>query len=67
MTGRFVPGYWKGNKFIYDKKSETGMVLKAGWVNGRHMLQKATDSVDRQKERIIEKMLEAELKKIFNV
>jgi hypothetical protein len=31
------------------------------------MLQKATDSVDRQKERIIEKMLEAELKKIFNV
>ena len=65
--GRFIPGYWSGKQFIYDPNSKTGMVLKASFVNGIHMLEKSTDSVDRQKERIIEKMLEAELKKIFNV
>ena len=33
---RFVPGYWVGEKFIYDKSAEGGMVLKQKWIEGRH-------------------------------
>lgn len=66
QPGRFIPGYWNGNQFIYDEDSNTGMVLKASWVNGVHMLEKASQSVDTQKEKIIEKMLEKELRKLFD-
>lgn len=33
---RFVPGYWSGDKFVYDSNSKTGMVLKQQWVPGSH-------------------------------
>lgn len=31
---RWVPGYWQGDRFIYDPKAETGMLLKQHWVDG---------------------------------
>lgn len=64
--GRFVPGYWKGNEFVYVKGAKTGMVLKASWVKGRFMLTKSEQMIERKKDKIIEKMLEDELKKVFS-
>ncbi len=46
---RFVPGYWEGDRFIYDRSAEGGMVLKQKWVEGRHYFDSAL--------RILEKML----------
>lgn len=34
--GRFIPGYWEGDRFVYDKDADGGMVLKAEWVEGKH-------------------------------
>lgn len=31
---RFVPGRWNGQRFEYDPKAKTGMMLKAKWVEG---------------------------------
>ncbi len=64
--GRFIPGYWVGKEFVYDKNSDEGMVLKARWVEGAHMLTKAEMELERKKDRMIEKMLEQELRKLFN-
>lgn len=38
---RFVPGYWEGDRFIYDKNAESGMVLKQKWVEGKHYFESA--------------------------
>lgn len=33
---RWVPGYWNGKKFVYDKTAKTGMLLKQHFVEGSH-------------------------------
>jgi len=33
---RWVPGYWEGDRFVYDPDAETGMLLKQQWVEGSH-------------------------------
>lgn len=37
---RWVPGYWKNGRFNYDPESETGIMLKARFVPGSHMVSK---------------------------
>lgn len=46
---RFVPGYWSGDRFIYDPSAEGGMVLTQKWVAGKHYWDSAL--------RILEKLL----------
>jgi hypothetical protein len=36
QLARWVPGYWRGGEFVYDKGAKTGMLLKAKWVEGSH-------------------------------
>ncbi|MCD8206691.1 MAG: HK97 gp10 family phage protein [Bacteroidales bacterium] len=36
QPGRFIPGYWEGNRFVYEPGYPGGMVLKADRVDGRH-------------------------------
>lgn len=38
---RFVPGYWDGDRFIYDPSADGGMVLKQKWVAGKHYFESA--------------------------
>nr|DAP07806.1 MAG TPA: type I neck protein [Caudoviricetes sp.] len=69
--GKFIPGYWDGNKFIYVEKAKEkgfkgGMVLRVSWVKGRFMLTKAEQMVDSKKEQIIEKMLLEKLNEVFS-
>ena len=46
---RFVPGYWSGDRFVYDPDAKGGMVLKQQWVEGNPYWESAL--------RILEKML----------
>ncbi len=32
---RFVPGYFEGNKFVYDRSAKGGMILKQKWIDGK--------------------------------
>ena len=54
---RFVPGYWDGDRFIYDPSADGGMVLKQHWVEGKHYW----DSALRIMERIYPELLERKL------
>ncbi len=57
QPGRFIPGYWKSDRFVYDPDAEGGMVLKQGWVKGRYMLTISTQEIDQQAPAILEKKL----------
>ena len=57
QSGRWVPGEWQGDRFIYDPSAETGMYLKQKWVPGAHYWESALRII----ERIYPKLLEAKL------
>lgn len=65
QPGRFIPGYWKGDEFIYDKNAEGGMVLKASWVEGKHYFDAALKVFAPVFEKSFEKKLEQWLAKYF--
>lgn len=44
-VGKFVPGYWSGNTFIYKKYCGTGMVLKKPFVKGSHYMERAMNQI----------------------
>lgn len=54
---RWVPGYWSGDRFIYDPGADTGMLLKQKWVEGKHYWESALRILDR----IYPDLLEAKL------
>lgn len=60
--GRFIPGYWKGNHFVYDPNADGGMVLKAEWVEGKHYFDSAVHII----EKMLPGLLEAKLEKWLN-
>ena len=57
VARRWVPGYWDGDRFIYDRTAESGMVLKQHWVEGKHYWESALRILDR----IYPELLEAKL------
>lgn len=57
VAQRFVPGYWDGDRFIYDPAAKGGMVLKQKWVEGKHYW----DSALRILDKIYPDLLEAKL------
>ncbi len=54
---RFVPGYWQGDRFTYDKSADGGMVLKYHLVEGKHYFEGALHALDR----IFPELLDAKL------
>ena len=54
---RFVPGYWEGDRFIYDPAAKGGMMLKQHWVEGKHYF----DSALRIYNKIFQASLEVKL------
>lgn len=67
QPGRFIPGHWEGERFIYDPEAKSGMVLKNSWVKGRFMLTISTQELERQAPAILEKKLYKFLKGCFDV
>lgn len=63
---RFVPGYWQGDKFIYDPSAKSGMVLKAKYVQGRHFYEKAMETLDKIYPPMAEKMLQRWIDEYFS-
>ena len=64
--GRFIPGYWESDRFVYDPDAEGGMVLKKNWVKGRYMLTISTQELEQQAPKILEKKLYKFLKGCFD-
>lgn len=64
--GRFIPGYWESDRFVYDPDAEGGMVLKKNWVKGRYMLTISTQELEQQAPKILEKKLYLFLKGCFD-
>jgi len=47
VAQRWVPGYWQGDRFIYDPSADTGMLLKQHWVEGKHYWDSALRILDQ--------------------
>lgn len=57
QSGRWVPGHWEGDRFIYEPGADTGMYLKQKWVPAKHYF----DSALKQFETIYQASFEAKL------
>ena len=47
VNTRFVPGYWKGDRFIYDPGANTGMILKQKFIEGSHYFDHAIEDIEK--------------------
>ena len=45
QPGRFIPGSWKGDRFVYKPGAKTGMVLKKSYVPGKKFVEKSIEQV----------------------
>lgn len=62
---RFVPGYWNGNRFVYDRSAKGGMVLKYDWVEGIHFWEAALHAMERIFPAALEARLQAWMDQYF--
>lgn len=46
QVGRFIPGVWNGDKFNYNPKAKTGMVLKQPYVKGQKFVEKSIRQIE---------------------
>lgn len=65
QAGRFVPGYWNGDRFIYDPKADTGMYLKQKWIPGSHYWDQALRILDKMYPKLIEAKIDQWLNEYF--
>lgn len=65
QPGRFIPGYWNGDEFVYQPGASTGMVLKASWVPGAHYWDSALNIMDRLMPQFLERKLQGWLDSYF--
>lgn len=64
---RFVPGYWEGDRFIYDPSAKGGMMLKQHWVDGKPYWDKALRTLEINYPEMLEKKLQEWLDKYFGI
>ena len=65
--GRFIPGTWTGDKkFRYDPSADTGMVLKASWVEGKHYIESAVTVMEKLFPQALERFIDNWLKSYFS-
>jgi len=62
---RWVPGYWEGDRFVYDPDAETGMLLKQQWVDGTHYWDHALAIFEKMFHKSLEKKVQTWLDKTF--
>lgn len=63
--GRFIPGYWNGDRFIYDRNADGGMVLKMDWVEGKHYFDSALRTLEKMYPALLDKKLQEWLDNYF--
>lgn len=65
--GRFIPGTWTGDgKFRYDPGADTGMVLKASWVEGKHYMEHSIAIMEKLFPKLVETKLAQWLEDYFS-
>lgn len=62
---RWVPGYWQGDRFIYDPSAKTGMLLKQHWVEGAHYFDSALRILNEIMPQVLDAKLQAWLDNYF--
>ncbi len=65
VARRWVPGYWEGQRFIYDPQAEGGMVLKYHWVEGLHFWEAAMQAMEQLCPEFLESKLAEWLDEYF--
>lgn len=53
-AGRFVPGYWQGDTFVYEPGSKKGMVLTGKVIPGARMFEAAQQGMGEDLPTIVE-------------
>lgn len=66
-SGRWIPGHWEGDRFIYEPGAKTGMYLKQQWVAGKHYWESALKIIEAMFPKLIEAKLQAWLDEYFSV
>ena len=68
FRSHFVPGYWKGKRFVYDPKADGGMYVgpKDGWVPGRFMMTISMKEIEKELPRYLERRTLELLDNIMN-
>lgn len=65
QPGRFIPGHWDGERFVYEPGAKEGMVLKANWVDGKHYFDGAIHIMEKIYPEILERKLQEWLESYF--
>lgn len=65
QPGRFIPGVWSGDRFIYSPGARSGMVLKASFVEGSHFFDHAEAAFEAMFPDLVEENVRALLRQIF--
>lgn len=65
QAGRWVPGRWEGDKFIYEPSAKTGMYLKQKWVPGKHYWESALRILNEMYPELLETKLQDWLDNYF--
>lgn len=59
---RWVPGFWMGNRFIYNEDGKTGMMLKPKWITGFHMGRRAINNIEANAQKYVKNDLDVIMK-----
>lgn len=63
---RWVPGEWKGERFIYQPGAKTGMLLKQKWIEGSHYFDDAIRLMERMAPQFMERKMQQWLEQYFS-
>lgn len=67
FRSHFVPGYWDGNSFVYDRNADSGMYVgpRGGFVRGHYTMKRAVKRTSSTQQARITRKIDAELKRRF--
>lgn len=65
--GRWIPGRWDGDRFIYEPGAKTGMYLKQQWIPGKHYWESALRILNEMYPSLLENKLQQWLDEYFGV
>ena len=65
QPGRFIPGVWSGDRFIYTPGADSGMVRKAAFVEGSHFFDHAEAAFEAMFPDLVKEDVRALLSQIF--
>lgn len=64
---RFVPGHWEGNRFVFDKNADSGMVLKLHFVEGIHFWEPSIEAIKHIYQKALERKLQEWIDRYFGI